>query len=215
MLILCRMSDLHLTTVTDRLRRRLAKPLPGLQSQLKMAPSQRAAMLNDRNPENARKAAVLVVLEGEQNPRVVLTERRKDLASHPGQISFPGGRQEPNELLIETALREAAEEINLPGSDVEIVGELTPLFVPPSNYMVHPFVAYSRQLLDLHPADGEVNEIIRASLSRLLDPSARRTEQWQRYGRSVEIPLFDLGDYKVWGATAMMLSELIDLIQPD
>lgn len=209
------MSELRLSAVADHLRNRLAGPLPGLPSQLKMAPSQRAAMLNDRDPENVRQAAVLVVLESEENPRIVLTERRKDLASHPGQISFPGGRQEPNELLVDTALREAAEEIDLSGSDIEIVGELTPLFVPPSNYMVHPFVAYSRHVLDLRPADGEVAEIIRASLARLLDPSARRTEQWQRYGRSVDIPLFDLGDYKVWGATAMMLSELIDVIQPD
>ncbi|MBT8401658.1 MAG: CoA pyrophosphatase [Rhodothermia bacterium] len=209
------MSKLHLSTITDRLRHRLAEPLPGLPSQLKMAPSQRAAMLDARDPREARQAAVLVVLEGEVSPSIVLTERRKDLPSHPGQISFPGGRQESNELLIDTALREASEEINLPGTGVEIIGELTPLFVPPSNYMVHPFVAYSREVLDLRPADGEVSEIIRASLDRLLDPSTRRIEHWKRYGGKVEIPLFDLGDYKVWGATAMMLSELIDLIQPD
>ncbi len=209
------MSRLHLDHVTDRLRRRLDEPLPGLRSQLKMAPSQRAAMLDKRDPENARQAAVLVVLEGEEDPRVVLTERREDLASHPGQISFPGGRREPDEPLIDTALREAAEEINLAASDIEVVGQLTPLFVPPSNYMVHPFVAYSRTVLDLSPADGEVNAIIRASLTHLLDPSARRTERWERYGDSVDIPLFDLGDYKVWGATAMMLSELMDLIRAD
>ena len=176
-------------------------------------------MLSDTRVENARPAAVLVVLEGDNEPRngpnVVLTERRDDLPSHPGQISFPGGRQEPEELLLETALREASEEIGLARTDVQILGQLSPLFVPPSNYLVYPFVAFSMEPLTLAPADGEVRSIIRAPLSALLDPANRRTEDRERYGKTVRIPLFDIAGSKVWGATAMMLAELIDLIETD
>jgi len=172
-------------------------------------------MLKGPTPVKPRQAAVLVLVEDAPNAKVVLTERRHDLASHPGQISFPGGRQEAEETLMTTALREAEEEISLQRSDVQVVGELTPLYVPPSNYLVHPFVAISSQALDLTPADGEVKSIIRAPLLHLLDPANRRVEVWKRRGDDVQIPLYDVFGHKVWGATAMILAEFIDLMRID
>lgn len=195
------------------LRRMLGEPLPGLQAQLRMAPSHRSQLLAERDDGSAREAAVLVLLENSADVSIILTERRHDLDSHPGQISFPGGRREPQETLLDTALREAAEEVSLESHSVEILGELTPLHVPPSNYVVHPFVGFAGRKLDLAPADNEVSLIIRASLAGLMDPQNSRTEERERYGAIVNIPYFNVGGHKVWGATAMMLAELIELLR--
>ncbi len=178
-----------------------------------MSPSHRSQLLAERGDGSAREAAVLVILENSADVSIILTERRHDLDSHPGQISFPGGRREPHETLLDTAIREAAEEVNLKTGDVEIVGELTPLLVPPSNYLVHPFIGVAGQELELVPADEEVNLIIRASLAGLLDPRNSRTESRERYGQAVDIPYFSVGEHKVWGATAMMLAELMELLR--
>ncbi len=199
--------------LAGELRRMLARPLPGLPAQLRMAPSHRPTLLAEKDDGSAREAAVLVILETSQDPSVILTERRHDLESHPGQISFPGGRREPEETLLDAALREATEEVNLRPDTVNVLGELTPLYVPPSNYLVHPFVAVAEGALDLRPANSEVSLIIRASLEELLDARNIRTEERERYGTTVNIPYFEIGGHKVWGATAMMLAELVELLQ--
>lgn len=159
-----------------------------------------------------REAAVLVLffpLQGE--PALVLTVRHADLRQHAGQIAFPGGRRDPGETLMETALREAREEIGLETDAVEILGRLTPLYIPPSNFCVTPFVGAVRHVPDLLPQDAEVEVILHVPVSHLLDPGMHLREPWTLHGRRVVVPYFAVDDYKVWGATAMMLAELLAL----
>ncbi len=200
---------------TALLRRRLAGPLPGLEAQLSMAPSIRqelmAARLDDHPCREAGVLALLFPLDAV--PTLLLTVRRDDLPHHPGQISFPGGQREPRETLREAALCEAREEVGLDPAAVEILGTLTPLYVPPSNFCVYPFVAAAPEAPSLRPQDAEVEAILRVPLPLLLDPTARRREPWTLRGQEVEVPFLYVDGHKVWGATAMMLAELLALFQ--
>ena len=199
------------------LRRRLAEPLPGAALQLGMAPSFREELLRTRPPDaSCREAGVLALFfPREAVPHLLLTVRRDDLPHHPGQVSFPGGRREADETLLETALRETHEEVGLPPDDIEILGPLTPLYVPPSNFCVHPFVGALPYVPDLTPQDAEVAALLSAPLPLLLDPTTRRREPWTLRGQQVEVPFLAVEDYKVWGATAMMLAELLSLFPPE
>ena len=198
------------------LRRRLEGPLPGTAAQLTMAPIYRQdPSMATIEGKPCREAGVLVLFFPKDGvPTVLLTVRRADLKAHPGQVSFPGGRREPDETLRETALREAHEEVGLHPDDVDVLGTLTPLYIPPSNFCVHPYVAMTPTAPALHPQDDEVEAVLCASLPHLLDPQTRRREPWMLHGREVEVPFLDIEDHKVWGATAMMLAELLALFHP-
>lgn len=159
-----------------------------------------------------REAGVLVLFfPYNDEPIVLLTVRRPDLKEHAGQVSFPGGRREPDETLRETALREAHEEVGLDPADVEVLGRLTPLYIPPSNFCVHPFVAVMPFAPALQPQDEEVASLLYTPLPLLLDPTTRQCEPWDLRGRVVDVPFLAVGEHKVWGATAMMLAELTAL----
>jgi 8-oxo-dGTP pyrophosphatase MutT (NUDIX family) len=168
------------------------------------------------NPVDCREAGVLVLLypppTNGAGPELslVLTRRAEYPGVHSGQISLPGGQREAGELLETTALRETIEEIGVPAHQVEIIGKLSPLYTPPSGFCIYPFVAVSRQRPNFLPDAQEVAEIIEASLSGLLDPATHKTEIWhfEKYGER-RVPFFDVFGYKVWGATAMILSELV------
>ncbi len=198
------------------LRHRLARPLPGRAAQFRMAPRYRQdAALADVRGKPCREAAVLALLHpmADGVPALVLTVRPPDLRHHGGQVAFPGGRREPGESLEATALREAHEEIGLPPEQVELLGALTPLYIPPSNFCVYPFVGAMAVPPVLYPADEEVAEILHVPLPLLQAADTRRVESWRLHGREVEVPFFALAGHKVWGATAMMLSELLALFE--
>ena len=162
------------------------------------------------NGRACREAGVLaLLLPGDDGPVLVLTVRHDELPDHGGQISFPGGQREGEETLAETALREAHEEIGLSPSTVRLVGPLTPLYIPPSNFCVHPFVGAAAHDLPLRPTDREVDTILRAPLDRLLVPETRVVEPWTLQGQEVEVPYYDVDGHTVWGATAMMIAELL------
>jgi len=196
--------------LATRLHARLEADLPGMDAQVQMAPRYRArktAMsISDRD---CREAGVLALLYQDDEPHLVLTVRRDDLPDHPGQVSFPGGQREAGETLPETALREANEEVNLSPEPVRLIGALTPLFVPPSNFCVHPFVGILDHRPDLRPTDREVGAILHVPVSHLLDPETRVVETWTLHGTEIDVPFYRVDDYTVWGATAMMLSELL------
>jgi 8-oxo-dGTP pyrophosphatase MutT (NUDIX family) len=159
---------------------------------------------------------VLVLLYGKNDElNLVLTRRRDDLQSHAGQISFPGGRHEDPETLLMTALRETHEEIGVPPTAVMPLGTLASLYIPPSDFEVHPFVGwYSHGERPIFTPDtGEVAEILEVPLRHLIDPATRQEEPWELRGQQVKVPYYDVQGYKVWGATAMMLSELIERLQ--
>lgn len=200
------------------LRARLTDPLPGTTAQLRLAPAYRMDPGKAQvEGKDCREAGVLALLyprvdeSGGDEPVLVLTVRRDTLPDHPGQISFPGGQREPGETLRQTALREAHEEVALDPGLVDVLGALTPLYIPPSGFCVHPFVGVTDRAPRLHPTDAEVGEILHVPLGHLLDPATRVTETWTLRGTRVEVPFYDVDGRTLWGATAMMLAELLAL----
>lgn len=163
---------------------------------------------------NSIPAAVLILLYLADNEiYFFLTKRTDDLKHHKGQISLPGGTQEGNEKLIDTALRETQEEIGINKTSISIIGTITPLFVPVTGFMIYPFIGYSLNKLNPKPDPVEVATIFSVNISDLLNKENRTTEQRNIRGYDVQVPYFKLNDYQVWGATSMILSEVRDLIK--
>jgi 8-oxo-dGTP pyrophosphatase MutT (NUDIX family) len=142
-----------------------------------------------------------------------LTRRTDTLESHRGQISLPGGAREGTESLQDTAVRETHEELNVSPSNWSIFGRLSQLYIPPSGFLISPYVAYASARPMFHPDPGEVAELIETPLTLILDPATVVREQWTLRGAVVEVPFFDVFGHKVWGATAMVLSELITMLR--
>jgi 8-oxo-dGTP pyrophosphatase MutT (NUDIX family) len=199
----------------SRIESRLKAPLPGLHAQLRMITSPRFGPASPENSSrNYRGAGVLVLvypLGG--RPHVLLTRRSDDLLHHKGQISFPGGRREPGEDLRQTALREAREELGVFPQKLRILGDLTPLYVPPSRFRIHPLVAYAAFRPAFHPQPDEVAEIIEVPLALLLDPGSVQRETRTLRERRVNVPYYPFQGHKIWGATAMVLAEFLDVIR--
>jgi 8-oxo-dGTP pyrophosphatase MutT (NUDIX family) len=154
-------------------------------------------------------AAVLVPMHGwPDNPGLVFTERRSDLRRHAGEISFPGGRRDEGEDLLETALREAEEEIGLSRDKVEVVGALAPLGTFVTNYKVHPFVGMIDQGLRFEPNPTEVESVLIASLDDLIAGHDRR--RLVRRGVPIKTDTYLISDKLIWGATARILGLLFE-----
>ena len=143
---------------------------------------------------------------------LILTVRAQHLPSHRGQVSLPGGAVERGETVEEAALREAAEEVGIDVTGVRLVGSLTSLHIPASGYVLHPVVGASDAPPTLRPARGEVERILEVPFADLADPGRLRSETRVLGGESCLVPYFDLCGEKVWGATAMVLAELLWLL---
>jgi len=206
-------------TIKD-VQRALQGPLPGVAGQKKMAPQPRP---EDRSrwpePEDCLDAGVLLFLyphsTNSKAPELhlVLIRRPDYEGVHGGQISLPGGRREAEESLQATALRETREEVGVPPDTVKIIGHLSPLYTPPSNFCIYPFVGYRADRPAFRPHPYEVAAILELPLSYLLNPSIRKEELWHFAKNGTRrIPFFDVFGHKVWGATAMMLSEFVTLL---
>ena len=159
-------------------------------------------------------AAVLVPLllpAHAERPQVVLTRRRADLRRHAGEISFPGGRQDPADAdLRETALREAEEEIGLPRAAVAVLGELPATSTFVTNYLIHPFVGLLRSEPQWQVSPREVAAVLELPLAELA--GARTRTQMTRRGFTFETDAYLLGEHLIWGATARILDELLERI---
>jgi 8-oxo-dGTP pyrophosphatase MutT (NUDIX family) len=154
-------------------------------------------------------AAVLVPMHGwPDNPGLVFTERRSELRRHAGEISFPGGRRDEGEELLDTALREAEEEIGLSRERVEIVGALPPIGTFVTNYKVHPFVGLIEKGLRFEPNPAEVESVLVASLDDLAAGFAKR--RLVRRGVPIKTDTYTIADKMIWGATARILGELLE-----
>jgi 8-oxo-dGTP pyrophosphatase MutT (NUDIX family) len=193
----------------------MASPLPGLSAQLEMAPAYRAEMLQERTPPpNPREAGVLILLYPcDGGLCFPLTRRTDTVETHKGQVSLPGGAREGDESLQATALRETCEELNVCPDTWDVLGWLTPLYIPPSGFRISPFVAYTSTRPTFAPDPIEVAELIETPLALLLAPSTVVREEWTLRGARVEVPFFLIASHKVWGATAMVLSELVTLLR--
>ncbi len=209
----------HLATMRrmtlDAVRRALALPRPGKNAQAKMSPRPRAGEGFPVSSEPPRKnAGVLILLyphKGKLN--FILTKRTEKVESHKGQVSLPGGAQEDGESLRETALRETREELSLDRARIEILGEpLSPLFIPVSGFMVTPFVGYTPTRPRVSAAPAEVMEVIETPLAWIVDDARIAQEFWEMPRYAATVPFFSINGHKVWGATAMMLSEFREML---
>jgi 8-oxo-dGTP pyrophosphatase MutT (NUDIX family) len=202
----------------EMIQEALAKPLPGVEAQKRMAPQPVTGKKNRWDiPEDCRQASVLLLLYpyscDQPDFYLALTRRPEYPGAHSGQISLPGGRREEPESLLETALRETAEEIGVLPETVEIVGQLSPLYTPPSNFCIYPFIGFSCARPDFQINSREVAELIEVPLNLFLKPEVYKEEIWrlQNFGER-QVPFFDIFGHKVWGATAMILSEFLVLL---
>lgn len=198
-----------------RLRERLGLPLPGLTAQLTMSPEMRGDPAQwEEAAARARRAAVLVLLyplEGETG--LILTLRHHALKAHSGQVSLPGGGLDAGETPLEAALREGWEEVGVPAEAPEVLGILTDLYIPPSDFTVTPVVAALEERPPFRHQPAEVAALIEVPLAMLLDPGVREQAVWRLRGADVQVPFFALNGYEVWGATAMMLAELAVVLE--
>ena len=207
----------------EQVRRALRSPLPGLLAQMRMSPQPRPGTERILDPNlSCRHAGVLVLLypcpqsctvRGEVLC-LVLTRRSETVPNHQGQISFPGGSMEPGETAVAAALREGWEELRIPSTALEVIGELSPLYIPHSGFCIHPVVAYTPKRPAFLPCAEEVVEVIEVPLAHLLDPLTRREETRLIRGEIMHVPFYAIGSHKVWGATAMVLAELLALLTP-
>tara|TARA_B100000767_G_C19774829_1_gene541967 strand:- start:1056 stop:1706 length:651 start_codon:yes stop_codon:yes gene_type:complete len=194
-------------------------PLPGIEAQKKMAPMFRIQELIDTpsNKKKAKMSAVLILFypSAEGQTHFVLIQRSVYSGVHSGQISFPGGKMDSSDKSFwETALREANEEINVPSTDINRVIALTDFYIPPSNFMVYPFVGVMKNKFLFEREIKEVEKIIEVPLSDLLSSSNEtRGTVLTSYVGEVIVPMYIFDDdIKVWGATATILSEMKELI---
>lgn len=191
--------------------------LIGEEAHQKMSPPERLAFIKENDPGNfnPKKAAVLMLFYpkgGETH--VVLIVRNAYPGVHSSQIGFPGGKVETFDINLEaTALRETQEEIGISPEQISIVKSFSELYIPPSNFVVFPFLGYSCDELIFTPDPREVFGIIELSVAELLDDANFTTQILETsYMKEVELPVFKFGDKIVWGATGMMLSELKEVL---
>ncbi len=196
----------------------LRLPLPGLPAQVRMAPIPRP--LFPPTPEHRpQEGGVLLLLypAGLGGPggelHLVLTRRTDTVGNHKGQISFPGGRVDQEDASpAHTAVREACEEIGVCTGELRVLGALTPLYIPPSDYTIYPFVAYLPERPQFSPQPGEVAELLEVPVSYFADDRHVMVEDWTIRDEMRRVPFFDVHGHKVWGATAMVLAEFAEVV---
>ncbi len=206
------------TTFIESLRTRLANPLPGRAAQYRMASMRRLEELgfNPVPPPDARVACVLNLLSWKDNAwHTLLIQRTQNPNDrHSGQVSFPGGRYEENDGALENvALRETFEEVGIPPEQIEIIGRLTELYIPVSNHVVHPFVGLLKGPVTYIPQVTEVAFILNPPIDAFNRPENRKTTDLTLHGGITlkDVPYFDVEGRVVWGATAMIMSEFLEV----
>lgn len=192
--------------------------LPSISSHIKMAPLERVKIMEENSYDlsSVRKAAVMMLFYPKNEvTHLVLIVRNSYPGVHSSQIAFPGGKVEEIDFdLKQTALRETHEEIGIHPNDIHVIRDFSSIYIPPSNFLVYPFLGISQVELTFTLQEEEVAGIIELPLSTLLDDSIISNKNLETsYSKLIEVPVFQIEEHSVWGATAMMLSELKDVLK--
>ncbi|MFC2157622.1 NUDIX hydrolase [Acidobacteriota bacterium] len=192
-----------------------SEQLPGFLAHEDMIPMPRLGhKLVDSADGSCIEAGVLALFYPRENRlNLVFTRRTDSVSSHQAQISFPGGRREPDEEFEQTAIRETNEELGVDPESVRILGRLTPLYVPPTNFCIYPVVGFAEERPDFRPSPDEVAEVIEVPVDHLLDKINIQRENWTIRGMDLEVPFYRFEQHKIWGATAMIVAELLAILR--
>lgn len=210
-------SDFILRQLVNRLKTALSKTLPGIEAQYLMAPVDRERMnIQQLKPQSYRPSAVMILFceDANGNLYIPLTERMTYNGAHSGQVSLPGGKFETADVdLMNTAVRECYEEIGI--KEMEVIGKLTPLYISVSGFLVHPYVGICK-IKDpvMINQEREVKRLVKLAVTQLMDDAIVKHGSMQvMETMSIKTPWFEVEELKVWGATAMILSELKELLK--
>jgi 8-oxo-dGTP pyrophosphatase MutT (NUDIX family) len=201
------------------LEEQLKKPLPGFEAQKLMSPINRKPTTDYiYQLNNAKTAATMLLFFPDKNnvPCFVLTKRLEYAGVHGGQISLPGGKKEPTDINYQhAALRETNEEIGIDSNQIKVLSPLSELYIPPSNFLVYPFLSVMFETPTFVAQEREVYKIIEVPYYFLTEEKLRKEKKIQLSGSNlfVNAPYFDFFGYEVWGATAMMLAETAELLR--
>jgi 8-oxo-dGTP pyrophosphatase MutT (NUDIX family) len=201
-------------TFCSKLKQRLLEPLPGELSHSKMANSNRAALMAaSQDRSTARKSAVMILLFAEDAAIKFPLIRRTQGGKHSGQMALPGGKMEHGEDVFQTSIRETAEEIGVQVESACILGCLSEIYIPPSHSLVRPVVAYAQSRPSYRPQKKEVEFVVEASLHEIQSIQAVRLEKIELPNNlRITAPCFKIEGQIVWGATAMILGEFVDVL---
>ena len=203
--------------VLSLLEKGMKHPLPGKEAQLSMSPNpQDLRRFDTKLPLNHRKSAVLILFyPNEDKAFFPLIKRPVYPGVHSGQIALPGGKMEDEDQdVIDTALREAWEEVGVLPQQVKLIGKMSDLFIPTSNFLVSPILGYSEEMPDFVPEEKEVARIIETAVSTLYEPTIRKKKILEFSNNfRLDTPYFEVDKEMVWGATAMILSELLQILE--
>lgn len=209
-------SNIAFEDFVEDLKIELEKDLPGFDVQKTMSPSIREDLMGNTAPNsNTRQSAVLILLFPNGNDtNTLLIKRPVYNGPHSGQISFPGGKFDETDADIKTtALRETFEEVGVKPSEIAIIGQLTQLYIPISNMMVHPFVGVVNFKPEFKPNIKEVERIISTPINQLVNPKNRSIKVIMSHQKLITAPFFNISKEFVWGATAMILAEFVEIIK--
>ena len=190
----------------------LSQSLPGQTVQFQMAPSFRPNFPDKLNPTQA--GVMLLLYSNPVELNLVFIKRAEYPGAHSGQISFPGGKYESIDLnLVSTALRETEEEIGIHASEIKVLGALTSLYIPASEFEVYPIVGFLPDKPIFNIDEGEVQYIIEVNVTYLLNPAIKSIKPFANDRYQGHIPYFNIEGNEVWGATAMILNEFLEIVK--
>jgi 8-oxo-dGTP pyrophosphatase MutT (NUDIX family) len=208
---------IKLSILAEQIKARAAVKLPGVDAHKAMLPEGRMLPNDYLNKiTNYKQSAVFALLfEEEQSINLLLTQRHQYEGKHSGQISFPGGKKEDLDAdLLQTAFRETFEEVGITEQNIELISALSPLYIPVSNFFVQPYLGFAQSLQELSINEREVKSIIKLPIQDLNNPALLKIKKIEASsGLFLTVPAFEVGDHVIWGATAMMLREIAELIK--